>query len=154
MFASLTDDFVLRLDTNIYIANFRSGAYQKLIDAPSDYLSTIVLSELYIGATQSQKRKIRSSIEKRYAKKNRIVVPIRSDYNALSEILQPLKGKLDINQRGIAFDVLIALTSRRVKATLVTEDVHFEIIKSVMRRYRDFRLSIADRSSNTLRPIP
>lgn len=42
------------LDTNIYIANFRSGAYQKLIDAPSDYLSTIVLNELYIGATQSQ----------------------------------------------------------------------------------------------------
>jgi len=76
------------------------------------------LSELYIGATQSQKRKIRSSIEKRYARKNRIVVPARSDYNALSEILQRLKGKLDINQRGIAFDVLIALTARRVKATL------------------------------------
>lgn len=142
------------LDTNIYIANFRSGAYQTLIDAPSDYLSTIVLSELYIGATQSQKREIRGSIEKRYARKNRIVVPTRSDYNALSEILQRLRGQLDINQRGVAFDVLIALTARRVQATLITEDAHLEIIKSVMRRYRDFRLSIAARNSNTLRLIP
>ena len=141
------------LDTNIYIANFRSGVYQKLLDAPSDYLSTIVLSELYIGATQSQKREIRSSIEKRYAKKNRIVLPTRSDYNALSDILQRLKGQLDIKQRGIVFDVMIALTARRVKATLITEDVHFEIIKAVMRQYRDFRLSIADRRSRTLRPI-
>lgn len=107
------------LDTNIYIANFRSGAYQKLIDAPSDYLSTIVLSELYIGATPSQKREIRGSIEKRYARKNRIVLPTRSDYNALSAILQRLKGQLDINQRGIAFDVLIALAARRVKAILI-----------------------------------
>ena len=141
------------LDTNIYIANFRSGAYQKLIDAPSDYLSTIVLSELYIGATQAQKRAIRAFIEKRYAKKNRVVVPTRSDYNALSEILQRLRGQLDINQRSVVFDVLIALTARRVKATLVTEDAHFEIIKSVMKQYRDFRLSIADRSSNALQPI-
>jgi len=141
------------LDTNIYIANFRSGTYQRLIDAPSDYLSTIVLSELYIGATQSQKRDIRSFIEKRYAKKQRIVVPTRSDYNTLSEILQRLKGRLDINQRAIAFDVLIALTARRVKATLVTEDVHFEIIKTVMKQYHDFRLSITNRNSNVLRPI-
>jgi len=90
----------------------------------------IVLSELYIGATQSQKREIHSSIEKRYAKKNRIVLPTRSDYNALSEVLQRLKGQLDIKQRGIVFDVPIALT---VKATLITEYVHFEIIKEVMR---------------------
>jgi len=30
------------LDTNIY-ANFRSGAYQELIKAPSDYLSSYYL---------------------------------------------------------------------------------------------------------------
>jgi predicted nucleic acid-binding protein len=36
---------------------------------------------------------------------------------------------LDINQRSIAFDVLIALAAWRVKATVVTEDGHFEILK-------------------------
>ena len=142
------------LDTNIYIANFRNNAYANLVKSPSNFLSAIVLTELYIGATQSQKRVIRRKLEKHYAKKDRIVIPTRSDYTALSEILHRLRGRLDINQRSIVFDVLIALTARRVKATIVTEDDHFEILKETMRRYRDFRLVLADRSRDTLQPIP
>ncbi|MBM3236057.1 hypothetical protein FJZ31_07125 [Candidatus Poribacteria bacterium] len=93
-------------------------------------------------------------MEKHYAKKNRIIIPTRSDYTALSEILQRLRGQLDINQRSIAFDVLIALAAWRVKATVVTEDGHFEILKETMRQYRNFQLALADRSRGTIQHIP
>jgi predicted nucleic acid-binding protein len=130
------------------------SSYANLVKSPSNFLSAIVLAELYVGATQSQKRAIRGTLEKHYARKDRIVIPTRLDYTALSEILQRLRGQLDINHRSIAFDVLIALTARQVGATVVTEDSHFEILKKSMRRYRDFSLALADRSRGTIQHIP
>ena len=109
------------LDTSVYIENFRTGRFTLplLRSVWVIRCSAVVLHELRRGA--------RTAVELRFvaelARKVRVVTPTERHWIESAEILSRIrKGKgYDVNKlRGLAFDVLIALSARAAGATLIT----------------------------------
>ena len=101
---------------------------------PSFLLSAVVLMEITAGAHDTSERKSYEGIFHRYNQKNLLIVPNADDWLLASKILFLLtharrrsqKGKLHrlppgASQR-LALDVLIAVSARRWKAHVVTEN--------------------------------
>ena len=109
------------LDTSVYVDNLRSGRFrQEILDLKFVVrLSAVVLAELSRGARSGDMKKFVQDL----AKNLRIIAPTERDWIHSGEIVNRLvaaKG-FDIHKtREIHFDVLIALTARRIGAYLVT----------------------------------
>ena len=118
-------------DTSVFIS-------RKLADfkaMPQDFLlSAIVLMELTAAATDESLRKFYEGIFRQYQKDDLLIVPNDDDWLLASKVLFLLtharrrsqKGKLrrlppGASQR-LALDVLIAVSARRWKAQVVTEN--------------------------------
>jgi|SRR6185369_258368 predicted nucleic acid-binding protein len=97
-------------------------------------LSAIVMMELMAGESDGPRRKFFAEIFRQYQKKNLIIVPNADDWLLAAKVLNLLtharrrlqKGKLQrlppgASQR-LALDVLIAVSARRWKAQVVTEN--------------------------------
>jgi len=97
-------------------------------------LSAIVLTELSAGASDDSERKLYERLFRAYQKEGRLIVPNDEDWLLTSKILFLLTnsrrrsghGKLKrlppgASQR-LALDVLIAVSARRCKAQVVTEN--------------------------------
>ena len=118
-------------DTSVIIAR-KLTAFQK---APTDFLmSAIVLLELIGSSGDASERKRYEQLFRQYQKDNSLIVPNDDDWLLASRILYLLthsrkraqKGKLQrlppgASQR-LALDVLIAVSARRWKAQVVTEN--------------------------------
>ncbi len=126
------------LDTSVYVDNLRSGRFrQEILDLKFVVrLSAVVLAELSRGA---RSRDMKSFVEN-LAKNLRIIAPTERDWIQSGQIVNRLvaaKG-FDIHKtREIHFDVLIALTARRIGAYLVTcngDDF------AAVREFLDFKL--------------
>ncbi|MBI1746157.1 MAG: PIN domain-containing protein [Acidobacteria bacterium] len=121
------------LDTSIYIDNFRSGKYQnELLDLKFVVrASAVVLAELGRGVVSKPSREFVESL----AKNLQIVAPEESDWLASGELAAQLARRhgFDINKlRALHFDVLIALTARRIGAYLITSNRNeFEKIRAI-----------------------
>lgn len=118
-------------DTSVFVsrklANFHA--------MPSGFLlSAVALMELTAGAADESLRKFYEQAFHRYKKNNLLIVPTADDWLLASKILFLLtharkrsqKGKLrplppGASQR-LALDVLIAVSARRWKAQVVTEN--------------------------------
>ena len=106
-----------------------------LRDMPANFLaSSVVLMELAGGAVDVSRRKAYEQLFRQYQNANLLIVPNDDDWFLASKILFLLtharkrlqKGKLQrlapgASQR-LAFDVLIAVSARRWKAQVVTEN--------------------------------
>jgi predicted nucleic acid-binding protein len=118
-------------DTSVFVS-------RKLVDfqaMPHGFLlSAIVLMELTAAAADESLRKFYEGIFRQYQKKNLLILPNEDDWLLASKILFLLtharrrsqKGKLrrlppGASQR-LALDVLIAVSARRRKAQVVTEN--------------------------------
>jgi predicted nucleic acid-binding protein len=104
-------------------------------DMPQRFLmSAVALLELIAGAQDPGERKVYEQLFRQYQKDNSLIVPDDNDWLVASKILflltharkRTLKGKLQqlppgASQR-LALDVLLAVSARRWKAQIVTEN--------------------------------
>ncbi len=100
--------------------------------------SSVVLAELWRGATEAGERKFLSEL----AKSSQILTPSMQDWIESGQILAKIKtdhGYEPLKLRDLHFDVLIALTCRAHGARLITSNRgDFELI----RKYREFELEV------------
>jgi len=115
-------------DTSVIIS-------RKVTDLPGGFfMSAVVLMELAASARDEKQRKIFERLFRQYQQDNSLIVPDESDWFLASRILYWLtqgrrrtsKGKLKRLPTGasqrMALDVLIAVSARRWRATVVTEN--------------------------------
>jgi len=126
------------LDTSVYIDNLRSGRFkQEILDFKFVIrLSAIVLAELSRGARSREMKRFVDDL----AKNLRIIVPNDREWIQSGRIVNRLVAArgFDIHKtREIHFDVLIALTARRIGAYLVTCNVDDF---TAVREFLDFNL--------------
>lgn len=105
-------------------------------------MSAIVLMELTASASDSSRRKSFEQLFHAYRREERLIVPDADDWLLASKILFSLTQIRKRSQRGklkplpagasqrLALDVLIAVSARRRKAIVVTENWHdFKLIQ-------------------------
>jgi len=102
------------------------------------YVSSVVLAELWRGATEKQEFKTLDELQRNY----RVLVPTEKNWIESGQLLIAMRhdhGFSSAKLRDLHFDVLIALTARNHGATLITSNrVDFELIHG----YRPFDLEI------------
>jgi len=115
----------LILDTNIYIDYFNSSKYTQIIYQEGYpqiiHVSSIVLMELITGSFSRTDTAIVNNMVEVTITANKIVTPIYTDYFETGSILVKLQsGKgYDLEKAyGLTNDVLIALSARRIGATI------------------------------------
>ena len=109
------------LDTSVYIDNLRSGRFKReILELP--FLvrcSAVVLAELSRGARSREMRKFVDDL----AKNVQVITPNEREWVTSGRLVGRIveaKG-YDIHKtREIHFDVLIALTARRIGAVVIT----------------------------------
>lgn len=117
-------------DTSVIISRKPS-----LQENPTSFLwSSVVLMELTASARDDSQRKIYERLFREYQEDNSLIVPDENDWLLASRILywlsqnrrRSMKGKLKRLPTGasqrMALDVLIAVSARRWRATVVTEN--------------------------------
>ena len=118
-------------DTSVIISRKLTG----LLDMPSSFLmSAIVLTELSASARDDSARKVYETLFHAYQKELRLIVPNTEDWLLASKILFLLTSKRRRLEHGalkrlprgasqnITLDVLIAVSARRMKASIVTDN--------------------------------
>ena len=131
---------IVLFDTSVLIDNQRTACHSRKIAACAGRIrnSTVVLAELWRGATLAAERKFVQALqasrpaltptEKNWLESGQILAAIRAD-----------KGFEPAKLRDLHFEVLIALTARSHGATLITSNrADFELI----REYRRFKLEV------------
>ena len=128
------------VDTSVYVSLYRSGAFSEFL-LQCKYLirgSSVVLAELARGVRTTDEGQFVTDVSKRL----RLVTPSERDWLRSGKIVKKLSQKhsFDVQKtREIHLDVLIALCSRSVGATVITTNREdFERIQE----YVDFELVI------------
>lgn len=136
------------LDTNVYVgacaspeaqAQFRTSFFPLV---PLTVLSAVVAYELRVNACNERTRRLVDEWVRPMERTDRVVAPTFSDWLEAAEIVTRLfdrdrgwRSKLP----GLLNDVLIALSARRVGATLITYNGQdFRLI----RRHKEFSLRV------------
>ena len=127
-------------DTSILIDHLRTGRYDEKMENISGLIrtSSVVLAELWRGATKPAERSFLKALEKNHP----ILTPTEKNWIESGQILSKVhsdRGYLPQKLRDLHFDVLIALTVRSHSARLITSNgADFQLI----REYRDFYLEV------------
>jgi predicted nucleic acid-binding protein len=127
-------------DTSVLIDYLRAGLHQQRLDSVRGVIrnSSVVLAELWRGATRVQERKFIEAL----ARNHLILTPTESNWLDSGQILGKIsmqKGFGSEKLRDLHFDVLIALTARSYGARLITSNrSDFELISS----YKNIQLEI------------
>ena len=126
------------LDTSVYIHNLRSGRFkQEILDLKFVIrCSVVVLAELSRGARSQLMRRFVDDL----AKNLRVIAPNEREWIQSGRIVNRIaeaKGYDIQKTRELQFDVLIALTARRIGAHLITSNVDDF---TAVREYLDFNL--------------
>ncbi len=128
------------LDTSVLIDHWRTNRHAARL-ANLGLVArncSVVLAELWRGATEPAERATLRALEKNLA----VLTPTANNWLESGHLLARMRdgrgfepGKL----RDMHFDVLIALTARSHGARVITSNrAHFELI----RRYKDFKLEV------------
>jgi predicted nucleic acid-binding protein len=127
-------------DTSILIDDLRTGRHQRRIESLTGLIrtSSVVLAELWRGATKPAEREFLQSLERNHS----ILTPTEKNWLESGRILGKIRadrGFTPDKLRDLHFDVLIALTARSQGARLVTSNrIDFEMINT----YRKLQLEI------------
>lgn len=122
------------IDTSVYIDNLRSRRFEKeLVDLKFVVrCSAVVLAELWRGARSRETVRFVDYLARNF----RIIAPNEREWAESGKIVGRLVGGkgYDIHKaREIHFDVLIAMTARKIGAYLITCDADdFNAIREVM----------------------
>jgi len=132
----------LRLDTNIYIDYYKSDKFAAFFERTSEntiYVSAVVVMELLSGAFTKSTIAPIDNLWNLARMSQKLIVPLWSDYVEAGRLLakrQSQKGYEIKKTLGLTNDVLIALSARRLGATVTTQNrKDFEAIQSV----KDFK---------------
>jgi predicted nucleic acid-binding protein len=131
---------IVVFDTSVLIDNLRTGCHSQRIAGLHGVVrtSSVVLAELWRGATSLVDRQIVQALER----SRPILTPTEKNWLESGKILAKInadKGYEPKKLRDLHFDVLIALTVRSYGARLITSNrVDFELI----REYREFQLEV------------
>jgi len=122
-------------DTSIYIAALRQGnaailglRRASLMDDGRSHpvwLSAVVLSELFIGASDRQARRQLMHTEQTFTKVHRMLVPLQRDWSVAGQVLARVGEKYGYAQVGrtrMTNDALIAITAARHGFTVLTKN--------------------------------
>ena len=112
------------LDTSVYIDNLRSGRFkQEILDLKFVVrCSAVVLGELSRGARSREMKRFVDDL----AKHLQVIAPNEREWVESGRIVNRIAAakRYDIHKTGeIHFDVLIALTARRIGAFVITCNV-------------------------------
>jgi predicted nucleic acid-binding protein len=127
-------------DSSILIDHLRTNCHAERMAALDDLVrfSTVVLAELWRGATTQTEQAFLRSLERNYP----LFTPTEKNWLESGRLLakiQAERGYEPRKLRDLHFDVLIALTARSCGAKLITSNRgDFELI----RKYRDFDLEV------------
>jgi predicted nucleic acid-binding protein len=127
-------------DTSIFIDHLRTNRHRQRIETVSGLIrtSSVVLAELWRGATRPAERVFLRALEKNHP----ILTPTERHWLESGELLGRMRvdrGFTPERLRDLHFDVLIALTARAHGARLITSNgSDFELIRA----YREFALDI------------
>ena len=127
-------------DTSIFIDHLRTGCHQQRIESLTGLIrtSSVVLAELWRGATEPAEREFLRALEKNH----RILTPTENNWLESGRLLGQMyadKGFTPDKLRDLHFDVLIALTAWSHGARLITSHrADFEMISA----YRKFQLEV------------
>jgi predicted nucleic acid-binding protein len=127
-------------DTSIFIDHLRAGSHQDQIESVTGLIrtSSVVLAELWRGATKPAEREFLGALERNHP----ILTPTERNWLESGQILGRIytdRGFKPDKLRDLHFDVLIALTARSHGARLITSNrSDFEMIN----RYRPIQLEI------------
>ena len=104
------------------------------------YLSAVVQMELRVGAATRPARRLLDQLVHAHAASARLVAPSPPVFDEAGLVLRALRmAGREVRRASLVNDVLIALTARRLGATLYTGDAEdFEAIRGV----RDFSLEV------------
>lgn len=127
-------------DSSIYISALRRGSeaalrLARLAPEAPVWLSSVVLEELYAGASDGNRR-IVERLEHDFGRAKRILVPNLSDWAQTGKVLARLAvnyGYEHIGRGRLTNDALIALSAGRVGITIITAN------KRDFRRLAEFR---------------
>ena len=127
-------------DSSVLVDQLRTDCHRQRIDELDDLVrtSSVVLAELWRGATTRAEQSLLRSIERSYP----IFTPTELNWLESGQILSKIQqeqGFGPVKLRDLHFDVLIALTARSHGARLITSNrADFELI----REYRDYVLEV------------
>jgi predicted nucleic acid-binding protein len=127
-------------DTSVLIDNERTARHSQRMAEVAGLvrLSSVVLAELWRGATRVEEQHLLRELEKNLL----VLTPTEKNWLESGKILGKIcadKGYEPKKLRDLHFDVLIALTARSHGAQVITSNrADFELI----REYRDFRLEV------------
>lgn len=121
-------------DTNVYINTFFKAVlpreeFAKFFALYDVIVCPIVKHELLLGTIH---KKTRKELERFFDQCPTVEAPTREMWEEMTERMKQLKWKENRQQN----DLLIALTTKKEKATLMTYDVHFQKLKELI----DFEL--------------
>jgi predicted nucleic acid-binding protein len=131
---------LILIDTSVFIDHLRTGCHQKRIDSLVGLvrLSSVVLAELWRGATKPTEQAFLKNLEKHHP----ILTPTEGIWLESGRLLGKIRRDMGFSSdklRDLHFDILIALTTRTYGAQLITSNGNdFELI----RKYRRFDLVI------------
>jgi len=122
-------------DTSIYVTAFRQGEVSILAMRracrPTDgsssplWLSTVVLSELLVGASEKRARQQLLEMEREFLKLNRLLVPVQRDWSLAGQVLAQVGAKYGYDQVGrtrLTNDALVAMSAARNGSTVLTKN--------------------------------
>ena len=131
---------LLIFDTSIFIDHLRTGCHQQRIESLTGLIrtSSVVLAELWRGATKEAEREFLRVLEKNHP----ILTPTENNWLESGRLLGQIyanEGFTPDKLRDLHFDVLIALTVRSYGARLITSNrADFEMINA----YRKFQYEV------------
>jgi predicted nucleic acid-binding protein len=140
-------------DSSVYIAALRAGAQSAAFvrrfagNAPV-WLSSVVLEELYAGASKNARRLV-ERLERDFDRAKRILVPNLSDWTGAGRLLALLAVKYDYEQIGqgrLTNDALIAMSARRAGITVITANAR-DFAR--LAQFRDFRWQLSEAIRST-----
>src|SRR5438876_4350915 len=97
-------------------------ATEQIVSRNRFWLSSVVLSELLVGASDKRSRNRLLEFEKEFAQVNRVLVPTRSEWRLVGEVLSLIGQKYGYEQVGRARmtnDALISMTVARTGLTVL-----------------------------------
>jgi predicted nucleic acid-binding protein len=127
-------------DTSVLIDNLRYGRHAERLASVTGFIrtSSVVLADLWRGATTRSERRIVEALERTHP----ALTPTYSNWMESGRVLAKMRaarGMAPHQLRNLHFDVLIALTARSHGARLITSNKRdFELI----RRHANFQLEV------------
>ncbi|MBI5101592.1 MAG: type II toxin-antitoxin system VapC family toxin [Nitrospirae bacterium] len=132
------------LDTSVYIPFLRDGImhphFPEDFVSPLLYMSSVVISELFAGAHDSQSIKLLDKLYQTFQDVGRLIVPNDKDWRQTGGIIAKCRKKYGYDSTYLSRlqnDILIACSARRIGAFVLTKNEK-DFVR--IREFLDFRL--------------